>query len=33
MSDLDDLKLALNSGAIRVSTSSEELWKWQDQKI
>lgn len=33
VSDLDDLKSALNSGAIGVSTSSEELWKWQDQKI
>jgi glycerol uptake operon antiterminator len=30
MVDLSDLEAALKSGAIGISTSSKELWKWQD---
>ncbi|CAH0117627.1 MULTISPECIES: glycerol-3-phosphate responsive antiterminator [unclassified Paenibacillus] len=33
MKDLDDLKAALNSGAIGISTSSKELWRWQDSQM
>jgi glycerol uptake operon antiterminator len=31
MTDLHDLETALNSGVIGISTSSRELWKWQDE--
>lgn len=30
MVDMDDLHAAINSGAIGISTSSKELWRWQD---
>lgn len=30
--DLHDLKCALDSGAIGVSTSAKELWHWQDSR-
>ncbi|WP_280521361.1 glycerol-3-phosphate responsive antiterminator [Paenibacillus mangrovi] len=30
MVDLNDLEAALGSGAIGISSSSKELWKWQD---
>jgi len=32
ISDLDDLKNVLDHGAIGISTSSKELWKWQDDR-
>lgn len=31
MVDLTDLEAALKSGAIGISSSSKELWKWQDE--
>ncbi|TCZ78976.1 glycerol-3-phosphate responsive antiterminator [Paenibacillus albiflavus] len=33
MVDLSDLELALKSGAIGISTSSKELWDWQDANV
>lgn len=30
MLDMDDMKNAIKSGAIGISTSSKELWRWQD---
>ncbi|RXT15435.1 glycerol-3-phosphate responsive antiterminator [Ammoniphilus sp. CFH 90114] len=30
--DLQDLELALDNGAIGISTSAKELWQWQDMK-
>ncbi len=30
--DLQDVQSALDGGAIGISTSSKELWQWQDQK-
>jgi len=32
MIDMDDLNGAIQSGAIGISTSSKELWRWQDQQ-
>jgi len=32
MVDMDDLNSAIQSGAIGISTSSKELWRWQDQQ-
>lgn len=32
LTDLNDLKTSLDCGAIGISTSSRELWAWQDKK-
>lgn len=31
MTDLEDFNAALGSGVIGISTSSKELWRWQDE--
>lgn len=33
MVDLNDLETALNNGVIGISTSSKELWSWQDANV
>ena len=33
MSDIEDVQVALASGAIGISTSSKELWDWQDRHM
>ncbi|WP_106769819.1 glycerol-3-phosphate responsive antiterminator [Paenibacillus faecalis] len=33
MIDLEDFDTALKSGVIGISTSSKELWRWQDENI
>ncbi|MFX3635500.1 MAG: glycerol-3-phosphate responsive antiterminator [Candidatus Pristimantibacillus sp.] len=33
MVDLHDLETALNNGVIGISTSSKELWSWQDANV
>jgi len=33
MVDMQDYELALKSGVIGISTSSKELWRWQDQHL
>lgn len=33
MVDMQDYEMALNSGVIGISTSSKELWRWQDQHM
>lgn len=33
MIDLEDFDTALKSGVIGISTSSKELWRWQDEHM
>ena len=33
MIDLEDFETALKSGVIGISTSSKELWRWQDENL
>ncbi|MEC0248087.1 glycerol-3-phosphate responsive antiterminator [Paenibacillus chitinolyticus] len=33
MTDLEDFNAALGSGVIGISTSSKELWRWQDENL